>query len=197
MRYTSVKFLAKRARSHQNGETKSTETVQMPCYASVHLGCSHLNLLYMHIYVCTGALVRSADTSISRGAQNSSNRAHTRDPKQAHIPRGGVRPFRQKSTCLKQLTLGSNVLQIWSRNTRKLRVNETFELHCVDGRTSGRNKQGRARKTLHPTPYTLHPTPYTLHPTLYLVASVGGRVEGQDLAAIDVDEVQPLHGSIP
>ena len=30
-------------------------------------------------------------------------------------PHGGVRPFHQKSTCLTRLTLGPNVVQIWSR----------------------------------------------------------------------------------
>jgi len=33
-------------------------------------------------------------------------------------PHGGVRPFHQKSTCLKQLTLEPCVVQIWSRNPR-------------------------------------------------------------------------------
>ena len=32
-------------------------------------------------------------------------------------PRGGVRPFRRKSTCLTQLTLAPHVVQILSRNT--------------------------------------------------------------------------------
>ena len=34
---------------------------------------------------------------------------------QTELPHGGVRLFHQKSTCLKQLTLGTHVLQIWSR----------------------------------------------------------------------------------
>jgi len=34
------------------------------------------------------------------------------------IPHGGVRPFHQKSTFLTQLTLGSYVVQIWSRTPR-------------------------------------------------------------------------------
>ena len=31
-------------------------------------------------------------------------------------PLGGIRPFRQKSTCLPQLTSGACVVQMWSRN---------------------------------------------------------------------------------
>ena len=34
----------------------------------------------------------------------------------ARRPHGGVRPVDQKSTCLTQLTLGPDVVQIWSRN---------------------------------------------------------------------------------
>ena len=33
-------------------------------------------------------------------------------------PSGGVRPFQQKSACITSLTLGPNVVQIWSRNVR-------------------------------------------------------------------------------
>ena len=36
----------------------------------------------------------------------------------SHVPHGGVRPFHQKSTCPKQLTLGPCVVQIWSRAPR-------------------------------------------------------------------------------
>jgi hypothetical protein len=32
--------------------------------------------------------------------------------------RSGARPFQQKSICLSQLTLGKNVVQIWSRYPR-------------------------------------------------------------------------------
>ena len=51
-------------------------------------------------------------------------------------PRGGVRPFHQKSTCITQSTLERYVVQIWSRNTLKCSPNETFEAHCVDLRES-------------------------------------------------------------
>ena len=43
-----------------------------------------------------------------------------RVPSQA-CPHGGLRTFHQKSTCLTQLTLGPNLVQIWSRNTLELR----------------------------------------------------------------------------
>ena len=32
------------------------------------------------------------------------------------VPHGGVRPFHPKSTCLTQLNLGPDVVQIWSRD---------------------------------------------------------------------------------
>ena len=41
-------------------------------------------------------------------------------------PHSGVQPFHEESTCLSQLTLGSCVLQSWSRNTLDLRGNETL-----------------------------------------------------------------------
>jgi len=47
-------------------------------------------------------------------------------------PPGGVRPFRQKSTCPTQLILGPHVVQIWSRNTLELRGVETLVLHRVE-----------------------------------------------------------------
>ena len=53
------------------------------------------------------------------------------------VPYGGVRPFHQKSTCLAQLTLGPNVVQIWLRNTLKFGGNETLKLHRVGGGASG------------------------------------------------------------
>ena len=34
------------------------------------------------------------------------------------LPHGGLRPFHQKSTCITQLTLGPNAVQIWPRNPR-------------------------------------------------------------------------------
>jgi len=37
------------------------------------------------------------------------------------VPHGRVRPFHQKSNCLTQLTFGQNVVQVWSRDTLKLR----------------------------------------------------------------------------
>ena len=46
-------------------------------------------------------------------------------------PHGGVRPFHQKSSCLTQLTLGTYVVQIWSRNTPESGPNETFVLYRV------------------------------------------------------------------
>ena len=42
-------------------------------------------------------------------------------------------PFIQKSTCLTQLTLGPNVVQIWSRYTLKSSGNETLEVYRVVG----------------------------------------------------------------
>jgi len=51
----------------------------------------------------------------------------------AHRPRGGVRPFHQKSTCITQLTSERYVVQIWPRNTPNSGPSEPFELHCVGG----------------------------------------------------------------
>ena len=51
----------------------------------------------------------------------------------SRYPHGGVRPFRQKSTCLTQLTSGPYVVPVWSRNTPGSVVNETCVLHRVDG----------------------------------------------------------------
>ena len=49
------------------------------------------------------------------------------------LPHGGVRPFHQKLTCLTELTLGPDVVQIWPRNTPESGVNETLVLHPVEG----------------------------------------------------------------
>ena len=53
-------------------------------------------------------------------------------------PHVGVRPFHQKSTCIKQFTLGPYVVQIWTRYARKFEPNfrifegfETLEAHRV------------------------------------------------------------------
>ena len=45
---------------------------------------------------------------------------------ESDTPHGGVRPFHQKSTCLTRLTLGSYVVQIWSRDPRNLGKIATF-----------------------------------------------------------------------
>ena len=47
-------------------------------------------------------------------------------------PHGGVRPFHQKWTCLTRLTLGTFLVQIWSRNTPEYGVSKTLALHRVD-----------------------------------------------------------------
>ena len=46
-----------------------------------------------------------------------------------YMPRGGVRPFHQKLTCTKQITLGPYVVQIWSRNIPNFGPNETRVAH--------------------------------------------------------------------
>ena len=46
-------------------------------------------------------------------------------------PHGEVRPFHHKSNCFSQLTLGPNVVQMWSRNTLDLRGNQAFVLQRV------------------------------------------------------------------
>ena len=46
------------------------------------------------------------------------------------VPHGGVRPFHQKSTCLKRFTLGSYVVQIWSctpQNGEATKLSNTTE----------------------------------------------------------------------
>jgi hypothetical protein len=47
-------------------------------------------------------------------------------------PHGGVPPFHRKSTCMTRSTLGPNVVQIRSRNSLELRVNQTLDVHLVD-----------------------------------------------------------------
>ena len=44
------------------------------------------------------------------------------NPHEAEAPHGGVRPFQKKSTCLTQLTLGPDVVHIWSRDVRKFEL---------------------------------------------------------------------------
>ena len=48
-----------------------------------------------------------------------------------HIPHSRVRLFHQKSTCFAPLTLGLNMVYIWSRHTLDVRGNEPHELHRV------------------------------------------------------------------
>ena len=69
-------------------------------------------------------------------------------------------PF-QKSTCLKQLTLGPNVVQIWSRNTPNSGPNETFELHCVDRDSFPVSTQScpEVERPLNPQPQTVNYNP--------------------------------------
>ena len=43
---------------------------------------------------------------------------HAITPCRSPVPHCGVRSFRQKSTCVTQLTCGPNVVQFWSRNPR-------------------------------------------------------------------------------
>ena len=47
-------------------------------------------------------------------------------------PHGGVRPFHRKSTCIRQLTSGPYVVQIWSRTTPESGPNESLVLHRVE-----------------------------------------------------------------
>ena len=50
-------------------------------------------------------------------------------------PHGGARPFHRKSTCLTQLTLGPNLVHIWSRNPRMWQDCG----HPCESNTSGNN----------------------------------------------------------
>ena len=54
------------------------------------------------------------------GARSERSALHPRLPSALSCadPHGGVRPFQRKSICITQLTLGSYVVQIWSRNGR-------------------------------------------------------------------------------
>ena len=52
-------------------------------------------------------------------------------------PHGGLRPFHQKSTCLMQLALGPDVVQIWSRNPHKIEATNPSK-STVGGQDAGR-----------------------------------------------------------
>jgi hypothetical protein len=42
------------------------------------------------------------------------------------LPHGRVRPFHQKSTCLRQLTLGPYAMQTWSRNPQNVEATKPW-----------------------------------------------------------------------
>ena len=62
------------------------------------------------------------------------------------LPRGGVRSFHQKSTCLTQLTLGPNMLHSWSRITLKLRGGLRVTLATPKGADSNDDRAAGAER---------------------------------------------------
>jgi hypothetical protein len=72
------------------------------------------------------SLVDSHPTAASRRQylrENNLRFAHGLPPewRVEQVPHGGARPFHQKSTCIKQSTLGSCVVQSWLRNVQSLK----------------------------------------------------------------------------
>ena len=96
----------------------SSKTSQAPkCFHTAHLTISPLRHRTRHHCVHT--------------SQPPSYGTASQDPCVQPLPHGGARPFHPKSTCISRLTLGPNVVQIWSHDTPESGTTETFALNRV------------------------------------------------------------------